>query len=80
MIKSPTWRTCTKLTGGLWYPRSFRLHQYINREDVILLCQDYYYKSFDPLTFEERVKLNFDHPDAFDTELLTEHLIIAEKL
>lgn len=43
-------------------------------DDVVLLCQDFYYYSFDNLTFEERKQLNFDHPDAFDSELLTEQL------
>lgn len=42
--------------------------------DVTLLCQDYYYKSFSHLTHEERKKLNFDHPSAFDIDLLSEHL------
>jgi len=39
-------------------------------DDVVLLCQDYYYKSFDKLTFEERAKLNFDHPNSFDMAYL----------
>lgn len=43
-------------------------------DDVVLLCQDYYYNSFDNLTFEERILLNFDHPDAFDSNLLIEQL------
>lgn len=43
-------------------------------DDVVLLCQDFYYNSFDNLTFEERKQLNFDHPDAFDSVLLTEQL------
>lgn len=43
-------------------------------DDVVLLCQDYYYNSFDNLTFEERKQLNFDHPDAFDSELLIDQL------
>jgi uridine kinase len=42
--------------------------------DVVLLCQDYYYKSFEQLTFEQRKTLNYDHPDAFDTSLLLEQL------
>ena len=42
--------------------------------DVTLICQDSYYKSFDNLTYEERKKLNFDHPNAFDSELLVSHL------
>lgn len=43
-------------------------------EDVLLLCQDYYYHSHNDMPFEERKKLNFDHPDAFDTQLLIEQL------
>lgn len=43
-------------------------------EDVVLLCQDYYYKSFNHLCLEERKKLNFDHPNSFDTELLIQDL------
>jgi uridine kinase len=43
-------------------------------DDVALLCQDFYYHSFDNLTYEERKLLNFDHPDAFDSKLLIEQL------
>lgn len=43
-------------------------------EDVVLLCQDYYYRSFNHLTFKEREKLNYDHPDAFETSLLVDHI------
>ena len=39
-----------------------------------LLRHDDYYKSQSSLTLEERASLNFDHPDAFDTALLVEHL------
>ena len=37
-------------------------------EDVELLSHDYYYKQHNELPFEERTKLNYDHPNAFDTE------------
>jgi len=42
--------------------------------DVTLICQDYYYKSFDHLSFEERKSLNFDHPNSFDTELMIQQI------
>ena len=35
---------------------------------------DNYYKRHDEMCYEERTKLNYDHPDAFDTELLCEHI------
>ena len=39
-----------------------------------LLCHDNYYISRDDLTYEERTKLNYDHPDSLDTPLLIRHL------
>ncbi|TDM18450.1 uridine kinase [Macrococcoides canis] len=41
---------------------------------VALIEQDYYYKNQDYLTFEERLKTNYDHPFAFDNELLIQNL------
>ncbi|MGE5628518.1 MAG: uridine kinase [Solirubrobacterales bacterium] len=40
------------------------------KESVELLCHDYYYLPHDELSLEERAKLNYDHPNAFDTERL----------
>ena len=42
--------------------------------DVSVVYHDNYYKRHDDLTYEERTKLNYDHPNAFDTPLLIEHL------
>ena len=42
--------------------------------NITMLSHDYYYKSQDDLSFEERTKLNYDHPDAFETSLLIDHL------
>jgi len=38
--------------------------------DAVVISQDYYYKSFDDLPFEERKKINYDHPNSFDTDLM----------
>lgn len=43
-------------------------------DKAILICHDNYYKSNATLPFEERTKINYDHPDAFETELLVSHL------
>ena len=43
-------------------------------ENVSVIYHDNYYKAHDDLTPEERTQLNYDHPDAFDTPLLAEHL------
>ncbi|MCQ9210628.1 uridine kinase [Granulicatella seriolae] len=41
---------------------------------IVKIDQDYYYKDQSYLPFEERLKTNYDHPFAFDTDLLIEHL------
>ena len=43
-------------------------------DEVSILRHDNYYKRHDEMTYDERAKLNYDHPDAFDTELLCEHI------
>ena len=43
-------------------------------DNVSVVFHDNYYRSRDDLTYEERAKLNYDHPDAFDTELMVRHL------
>ena len=42
--------------------------------DVVTLCHDYYYKGYTNLPYEERCKLNYEHPQAFDTDMMVEHL------
>ena len=41
---------------------------------VAFIDQDSYYKPLDHLSLEERREVNFDHPDAFDSELLVAHV------
>lgn len=41
---------------------------------VNIIPQDNYYRDFKDLTFEERKKINYDHPNAFDFDLLTSHI------
>ncbi len=44
------------------------------KEEVSVIYQDSYYKDTSHLTYDERVKLNFDHPKAIDFPLLEAHL------
>jgi len=46
----------------------------IFKDQVTVLYYDNYYKAHDELPFEERKKINYDHPNAFETDLLIEHL------
>lgn len=43
-------------------------------DEVVTLCHDYYYKSNDHMPLEERKKLNYDHPNAFDTEMMIDDI------
>ena len=43
-------------------------------EDVSVIYHDNYYKRHDELPYAERAKLNYDHPDAFDTDRMVEDL------
>ena len=46
----------------------------IPQESVSVLSQDSYYKDNGVLTQEEREAINFDHPDAIEWPLLTQHI------
>lgn len=44
------------------------------KNSISVVFHDNYYKANSGLTYEERSKLNYDHPNAFDTALLIDHL------
>lgn len=65
------------ITGGTGSGKSTVSRQILCRngeENVVIIEQDSYYKDQSHLTFEERIKRNYDHPLAFDNELLIKHL------
>ncbi len=50
------------------------IYKSITDKNVAIIEQDSYYKDQSDISFEERVKTNYDHPFAFDNELLISHL------
>lgn len=56
-----------------------KLQETFAEEDVITLSHDYYYKQNNDIILEERKKLNYDHPQAFDTDMMIEHVSILKK-
>lgn len=46
----------------------------LNTENVLVISQDNYYRDHNDLPFDEREKINFDHPRSIDFELLTNHV------
>ncbi|SHE89433.1 uridine kinase [Clostridium fallax] len=65
------------ITGGTGSGKSTIANEIFNKfqEDCIAMIeQDAYYKDQSNLSMDERRKTNYDHPDAFDNDLMMEHL------
>lgn len=65
------------ITGGTGSGKSTvskEILKSIHEKNVAIIEQDSYYKKQSHLSFEERVKTNYDHPFAFDNDLLIQHL------
>ena len=70
------------IAGGTGSGKTTVVNQIINElpdEEITLISQDSYYKTTDNLSYDERTKINFDHPRAIDFKLLVEHLIELKK-
>lgn len=65
------------IAGGTGSGKTTLVHQIkkkFSSEKVCVISQDSYYKSTDHLSDDERSKINFDHPNAIDFELLVAQL------
>ena len=65
------------ITGGTGSGKSTIAKEICDRFDedcIAMIEQDSYYKCQSNLSMEERCKTNYDHPDAFDNDLLISHL------
>jgi len=51
-----------------------RIYESLKGVNVVVIQQDAYYIDLSHLPLEERKKINFDHPSAFDSDLLIKHL------
>ena len=47
-------------------------------DEIAVMSHDNYYRAHDDMPFEERSKLNYDHPDAFETEMMVDQLRILK--
>ena len=64
------------IAGGTGSGKTTLTNQIVScfHDHVTILKHDNYYKAHDDMTYEERSRLNYDHPNAFDTDLMIEHL------
>lgn len=51
-----------------------KIYDYFSGKSIVMVEHDSYYRDQSELTFEERLETNYDHPFAFDTDLMVEHL------
>ena len=65
------------VAGGTGSGKTTVARQILDRvgaEHIAYIPHDAYYRDLSHLPLEERVRVNFDHPDSLETELLIEHL------
>jgi len=62
-------------SGKSLFTQNLRLKLEKQNQEVLVLQEDHYYKSQDHIPQSERAKTNYDHPDAFEHDLLQQHLI-----
>jgi uridine kinase len=65
------------IAGGTGSGKTTVVNQIVKElptDEVCVISQDSYYKATDNLSYDERTKINFDHPRAIDFELLIKHL------
>lgn len=65
------------IAGGTGSGKTTVVNQIIKQlptDEVCVISQDSYYNQTDNLSYEERTKINFDHPRAIDFDLLVKHL------
>ncbi|MBV1888602.1 MAG: uridine kinase [Urechidicola sp.] len=65
------------IAGGTGSGKTTVVNQILNEipeNEVAVISQDSYYKETNELSYEQRTKINFDHPNSIDFDLLVEHL------
>ena len=69
------------VAGGTGSGKTTLVKALVNRfgDNITVLSHDNYYKRHDELTYEERTKLNYDHPDSFETDMMVKHVRMLKK-
>ena len=69
------------IAGGSGSGKTTLTNQILSRftDEVTVVTHDNYYKAHDEMTYDERSRLNYDHPNAFETELMIEHLKLLKE-
>ena len=66
------------IAGGTGSGKTTVVNQILNElpaDEVCIISQDSYYKETNNLSYNQRTKINFDHPEAIDFDLLVNHIV-----
>jgi uridine kinase len=70
------------IAGGTGSGKTTVVNQIMNElpsDEVVIISQDSYYKKNTNMSYEERSRINFDHPNSIDFDLLVKHLEALKK-
>ena len=69
------------IAGGSGSGKTTLMKNLVERfgEDVTVVSHDNYYKRHDELTYEQRCLINYDEPEAFETDLMAKHLDLLKQ-
>jgi len=56
-----------------------KLIEILGEDNISSLHQDSYYKDQSHISYEERERINYDHPDIIEMELFVKHLLMLSK-
>ena len=65
------------IAGGTASGKTTVVHEitkYVDKSDISIICMDNYYKERNDISLEDRKKINYDHPNSFDLDLLYKDL------
>ena len=69
------------IAGGSGSGKTTLMHALIDKfgDNIAVISHDNYYKAHDDMPMEDRARLNYDEPAAFDTDMLIEHLRLLKQ-
>ena len=57
-----------------------KIYNSLGSENAVLIGMDSYYKANWDIPYEQRIKTNYDHPNAFDTELMVQCFLLLSDI